>query len=157
MKKTALLILAVLILSTVSVSAMGIGGAFSFDALGTESAIPGGALTIKLDNFAPVFGFGVKAGDGNVNLGITADLWMHHAPLAGIVSLYVGPGAYANITVGDSNALDLGLRIPVGLQIFPIEPLELFIELAPKVGLGLNPLEFPTWGIQGALGFRFWF
>ena len=42
MKKRILIVMLVLSLASLSVSALGIGGAFSFNALGTDSAIPDG-------------------------------------------------------------------------------------------------------------------
>ena len=157
MKKRLLIVIMVLSLASMSVSALGIGGAFSFNALGTDSAIPGGALSLKLDGIDPIFGIGVRAGDGILNVGFTADYWMFREHLTGMLNIYAGPGAYVNLTLGDVTDVDLGLRIPVGLNMYPIDILELFVELAPRVGIALNPLVFPTWGIQGAVGFRFWF
>ena len=159
MRKTVLLILTVLLLSTMSVSAVGIsaiGGAFSFSTSEIEAAIPGGALSIKLDSIDPILGFGVRVDEDSFHMGVTADWWVYKEPLVDAINLYLGPGGYVNLAVNGSTSVDLGLRIPVGLQMFPIDPLELFIELAPKVGIGF-PIQFPTWGLQGALGFRFWF
>jgi hypothetical protein len=43
------------------------------------------------------------------------------------------------------------------MQIWPINNgLELFLELAPAVGVQLVPTTF-DWRFQGALGVRFWF
>ena len=72
----------------------------------------------------------------------------------GIFYWYLGPGLYVGAGTG---YLGLGIRVPIGLQIFIIEPLELFIEAAPRFGLGLSPLDFPQVGIMAAIGFRFWF
>jgi len=135
---------------------MAIGGAFSLDPIGNGAY--GAALSLKLDSFPPVMGISARFSGGTFNLGLTADWWMYHAPLVGILSLYVGPGGYLSLGIGGGTAnLDIGARVPVGLQIFPLEPLELFLEVAPAIGLALNPFNFPTFGLQGALGFRFWF
>ena len=131
---------------------MAIGGAFNLSLLG--GVYPGGALTVKLPKLPMVIGVGATIGSGNVNIGITADWWLYQAPLFGIVSIYIGPGLYVAI----SQSVQIGARIPVGFQIFIIEPLELFLELAPQIGVGIgDPVSFPEFGIMGAVGFRFWF
>ena len=68
-------------------------------------------------------------------------------------------GLFVNVASANSDPLvDLGLRIPVGFQVFPLDPLELFLEFAPSVGVQFsNPVTFPNWSVQGAFGFRFWF
>ena len=154
-KKFVISLIALVIVST-SASAMAIGGAFSLDALGGGAY--GAALSLKLDDFQPVLGISARGGGGTMNIGLTADWWMYHEPLAGIISLYVGPGGYLVATGlgGDAN-MDIGARVPVGFQIFPIDPLEIFVELAPSLGIALSPFAFPTFGLQAAFGFRFWF
>ena len=142
-------------LVTTSASALGIGGAFSVGVLG---GLPSSAmLSVKFDQIRPILGLGVTVGSGSAQIGATADWWLYHATLAGPLSIYVGLGGYADIQTGSGGSLGLGARIPVGLQIFPIKPLELFLEIAPRAGVGLNPFSFPVFGLQGAAGFRFWF
>ncbi len=153
-KKLVILFLAFVIMSA-SASAMAIGGAFSLDPIGNGAY--GTALSLKLDSFEPLLGISARASGGTFNLGVTADWWMDHAPLAGILSLYVGPGGYLSLALGDNTNINIGARLPVGLQIFPIDPLELFLEVAPAIGISLSPLSFPIFDFQGAIGFRFWF
>jgi hypothetical protein len=72
-----------------------------------------------------------------------------------IFDWYVGVGGYASIDVNPVN-IDVGGRIPIGLQIWPIgRTLELFLEAAPAVGISFIPTGF-GWHLQGALGLRFW-
>ena len=155
MKKTVLIGLAILMVSSFSLSAMAIGGAYSTQLLNNGAG--NGALTFKLDKWDPVFGLSFGGNSDYFRLGFSADWWMYHKPLAGIVSIYLGPGLYVNLGLGETSNVDVGARIPIGFQIFPIDPLELFIEIAPSIGLDLNPVAFPVWGLQGAIGFRFWF
>ena len=72
-----------------------------------------------------------------------------------IFSLYIGPGLYAQI----GSTMAFGVRVPIGVQAFVLDPLVLFLEFAPALGTGLanGEINIPTFGIQGALGFRFWF
>ena len=108
-------------------------------------------LSLKLDNQDFLLGIGA---DQNSGLAATADWWLVQKPLEGIINYYAGPGGYLGIS---SNSVDAGLRIPFGLNIYPIDPLELFVEIAPAIGVNIDPFRFPTFGWQTALGFRFWF
>lgn len=155
MKKLVLALCLSLGLVATSASALAIGGAFSVGVLG---GLPSSAmLSVKLNGSAPVLGLGVSIGGGTMHIGATADWWLYHAPLGGPLYIYLGPGVYADIQTGTGGTLGFGLRLPIGLQFFVIKPLELFVEVAPRAGLTLNPTLFPVWGMQGALGFRFWF
>ncbi|MCK4541155.1 MAG: hypothetical protein KAU17_02855 [Spirochaetales bacterium] len=156
MKKIVLIALVFLILSVVSVSALGIGAAYSLNFL--ESGTDGAAVSLKLDGL-PLLGIRFSIGTPT-SIGLTADWWMYQKPLAGMLGLYAGPGGYVNVAIpdGGDSTVDLGLRVPVGLQIFPLDFLELFIEVAPSIGIIIaDPVTFPDFGLQGAFGFRFWF
>ena len=157
MRKVIIIILVLTVFSIGNLFAFGIGGAFTLNIL--ESGTGGAALSVKLDQVDPILGISFRSGADSFSLGLTADWWMYRAPLVGIISLYAGPGGYFNIANANENTtIDLGLRIPVGFQVFLIDPLELFIEFAPRVGVELSdPVTFPSWGVQGAFGFRFWF
>ena len=59
--------------------------------------------------------------------------------------------------MGSSGAY-AGLRVPLGLNAFPIKPLELFIEIAPSFTIiAPNSINFGWSGFQSGFGFRFWF
>ena len=155
-KKILLLVLAILMIASASSFAIGIGGAFSFSPIGS-SPYNGGALSLKIDDL-PLLGVSVSASNGQFNIGGTADWWMYNEPLVEILNLYAGIGGFASISLGTSTNFDLGVRIPVGLNIFVLDPLELFLEVAPAVGVTLGDnFNFPSWGLQSAIGFRFWF
>jgi len=157
MKKILLVLVLFVSAGVSSAFAWGIGGAFNLGV--TDSAIPGAALTVKPPNSSLVFGLGATLGSNVSVIGLTADYWAVNAKLVDALNYYVGFGGYLTIVANDNNnALGLGGRIPVGLNIFPIKPLELFLEVAPTIGVGLgDPVTFPVWGLQGAFGFRFWF
>ena len=80
--------------------------------------------------------------------------------LVDFVHLFLGVGAYTQIYFQQSDALELGLRIPFGLQVFLIDNvIELFLEVAPTVGFLPTIQAFPRW--QGYFGFtilipKFW-
>ena len=77
----------------------------------------------------------------------TADWWAYKQHFEGILNLYVGPGLFV---AGSNYSFALGGRIPVGLNIYPIDFFELFVELAPTLAVHFNPTT-PVLGIQGPL------
>ena len=159
MKKILLIFIILAVAATFTVSASAIGVAFSLNSL--ESATGDLAITGKLSQFPPVLGLSFSLGSEATRVGLTADWWMYHKPLVGIISLYVGPGAYVNIAGnGDTTNLNLGARVPFGFQIFPFgaDPeLEIFVEIAPRLGLLIQDPITMDYGIQGAIGGRLWF
>lgn len=153
MKKKILLVVLLAALAAAPAFSFGIGGAFGLNFMGGVGT--GGLLSVKFDEYPAVFGVGARFGHGWFNIGITADWWLYETNLVEMLDLYVGPGLFADIGTGVFN---FGVRVPVGIHMFVIDPLELFLEIAPAIGVGLSPsFYFPAWGVQGAVGFRFWF
>lgn len=154
MKK--LMIIAILLsLAAIPAFSFGVGGAFGLDFAG-GSVGPGALFSFSPDEIPAVFGVGFSFGTDSFALGVTADWWLYYTNLFSIVALYIGPGAYVDINIANGAArLGAGLRIPVGLQAWVLDPLELFLEVAPTFGLKNG--TFPAFGVQGAIGFRFWF
>lgn len=153
MKKRIVLIVLLAAIAAAPAFSFGIGGAFGLNfgnAVGT-----GGLLSVKFDEYPAVFGVGARFGQDYFNLGVTADWWLYETNLVEMLDLYVGPGLYA---VVGSNVFDVGVRVPVGIHMFVLDPFELFLEVAPAIGVGFSPaFYFPSWDFQGAVGFRFWF
>lgn len=154
MKKFAIAALLMGALALPQAFSLGIGGTFG---LGGNSLDAG--LSLKLDNLPPVFGIQLAGSDNSFRLGLTADWWMINAKLVDALNYYVGLGGYARLGLGNNAYFDGGLRIPLGLNIFVIKPLELFLEWAPSVGARFSPsFAFPDFGFTNfAIGFRFWF
>ena len=68
----------------------------------------------------------------------------------GSLPLYIGIGG--KISLRDEP--HVGIRVPVGLAyIFPTAPVDVFLEIAP--GIGLIPSTSPDWG--AGLGVRYFF
>lgn len=148
MKKTILAILLLGALALPSFS-LGIGGTFG---IGGNSLDAG--LSLKLDKLPPVLGIQASVGQSALRLGLTADWWLVNEKLAGILKYYLGLGGFVSLGLGNGSYLDGGVRIPVGLNFFPVKPLELFAEWAPSIGI--YP-RLPDWRFANfALGFRFW-
>jgi hypothetical protein len=154
MKKILIIVCIILLASSTGAfaakgSGFAIGGEGSLDFAGI--GLPGGALlTLHLPRFPLMLGIGVST---PLAVALTADYWIAHGPLASIFTWYVGVGGY--FTFGSSSA-DIGARVPIGIQIWPLgQTLELFLEIAPAVGVIFVPTAFAP-HVQGALGFRIW-
>ena len=137
-------------------SSAAIGGEFGLPLVG---GLPDSTamLTFKLPKFPPVFGLGAyipKAG-GQASLALTADWWLAQGHLFSFVDYYLGPGVF----VGISQGAQLGLRVPIGLDAYPIKPLECFVEFAPALYLldSSGAVSIPNFGLQAGFGIRFWF
>jgi hypothetical protein len=157
-KKVLVLSLVLALFMTVSASAYtaAIGGEF---ALKIGNGLPNSALlSFRLPKFPAVFGLGVSisnSGSGQSSFVLLADWWLAQGHLVSFLDYYVGPGLFVAISDGAT----LGIRVPVGINAFPIKPLELFLELAPAFYL-VGPsgsITIPSFGIQAGFGFRFWF
>ncbi len=149
--KTKVLILTVALLLVVAASgfSLGLGLAYGLSPLG---GLPANNVlfSAKFDQLPFLMGLTFSLQDP-FRFGMTADWWMVQQPLAGIVNFYAGPGLYTGISGG---SFDIGARIPLGLNIYPINVLELFLEVAPAIAFLPT---FPDVGLQAAVGFRFWF
>jgi hypothetical protein len=158
MKKVIIIAAVLFVVMAVSASAWGIGIAAGIDPLG---GLPGSnlMLSVKPPSFPVLFGVGFTVWENIFNLGIIADWWVVNPNLFSFVNFYIGPGLYLGINsgAGGYSTVNLGGRVPIGLNIFPLKWLELFIEIAPTLAVGFEPIQFPIFSLQGAFGIRFWF
>jgi hypothetical protein len=132
--------------------------------IGVEGGLPlvGGLpgsnvmVTAKFDQL-PLLGVGLGFNSSGLNnIGIIADWWLIQEPFAGLLGVYLGPGAYIAIVTAGSGEFAAGARLPIGLQIFPLRWFELFIEIAPAIGFR-SVTPYWGWNLQAAAGLRFWF
>jgi hypothetical protein len=136
-------------------TAVGLAATFSmpFDGAGGSPGVIG---LLKLPSLPVMFGFGGIIGD-NTNFYIKADWWLYEGNLTGPLGIYAGLGVYTII----SDNFEIGGRIPIGLTIFPLDFLEVFLEPSITIGVGNiggeGSIVFPTVGFIGELGVRFWF
>lgn len=153
MKKKLILVALLITLVSISCFSWGIGASVGLDALG---GLPGTSvmMSAKFDQLPFLMGLGFAIGQDTFSFGFTADYWMLNQNLFSFINVYVGPGLY----LGYNQSLQIGGRIPVGLNVFPVKWLEGFVELAPTLSIRLSdPVQFPVFGLQGAIGARFWF
>ncbi len=118
----------------------------------------GAMLTFHLPKFPVMFALGGAFGQGYANLVITADWWLANSRLVGILDYYIGLGLYGNVEVSNAGGgFAFGARLPLGLQIWPVGVLELFVELAPAwIPFTSGGIYLANFDLQGALGFRIW-
>ena len=109
-------------------------------------------LSAKLDQLPFMLGLSYNL-DEPFSLGMYADWHMVRQPLVDFVNIYAGPGLFFGYTDVSTDAVALGLRVPVALYIFPVDFLELFLEIAPAFSF-IPSIDL---NFQLALGFRFWF
>jgi hypothetical protein len=156
MKKRFIIVVAVLALAATGAFAKGsgfaLGGEGVFPITGTS--LPTSAmLTFHIPRVPMMFAVGVT---NPLAIGFTADYWFADGKIGGPFDWYVGIGAWASFA-WNPTGFALGGRIPLGIQAWPFgSNLELFVELAPAIGVSLVPTAF-EWHLQGALGLRFWF
>ena len=123
--------------------------------------IYGGGLLFS-PNERTHFGVNYYAGNEAFHLGITGDIWLLELPItpvgSGELDFYVGPGLYVQLGVPKDGDPDfgIGLRIPVGVDL-SFDIFDVFLELAPQVGLGFLPSPglYGNW-FNAAIGARFW-
>lgn len=142
---------------------LGIGGFWTLNLL--QSATNGPGLTIALPRANPFFraplvinvGFPV-IGTQVFALAFTVDFWAINQSLVSFINVYLGPGLFLAVTAAGGNAVvNLGGRVPIGLNIKPFNWLELFLELAPALGIVIADPLTANFLLQGAFGIRFWF
>ena len=119
--------------------------------VGNSTGAGGGlGLTFKYDMF-PIIGMEWVYLKNSSMVGGSLDWWLVNQPMTGAFSYYIGVGGYGAVTANNStNTFNFGGRIPVGLQIFPMDPVEVFLEASPMI------IFVPTldWTVSVRLGFR---
>ncbi|MDR0669089.1 MAG: hypothetical protein LBF95_03310 [Treponema sp.] len=132
------------------------GGGGSSTAAGGRGSL---GLSLKLSGL-PLF-WGVTAYFGDPFLmNVSADYYLIDDDLVkdGSFNLdwFFGIGGFGRFYISSNDfAVDLGLRLPIGLSWHIINNVELFADVVPGLGISLqgNPLDW-TWG--GELGLRLW-
>ncbi|OQY31906.1 MAG: hypothetical protein B6241_12775 [Spirochaetaceae bacterium 4572_59] len=162
-KTIILVLLALLMIPAAAFSDTGLGAAFTYG-VSDDDNNTGGALSINTPAIpGTVQNLRLAFKEDYFSFSITDDWWVVQENLTGLLDLYIGIGFFGSLTMdtsGDDTETNFGLgaRVPVGLTIMPSDFLEIFMEVAPAMGLGFEPeIYFPAWYVQGALGLRVWF
>ncbi|WP_461255968.1 hypothetical protein [Treponema sp. R80B11-R83G3] len=172
MKKLVIVLALVAIIATGTAFAgdqdgLGIGAFWSSGGGWGSSGTVGhsGALSLHLPGIPVYWGinFGGFGPFGNTLwLGVSGDFLpvVNNQPLVKNIGLswFIRLGLYGKIWLGDITGLDFGARLPVGLSWQPIKVFELFLDVAPSIGLYIYDGSFGLGGgWAGELGIRLWF
>lgn len=109
-------------------------------------------LTFKTDNLVIGIGWSFAAADDRIDA--TIDWWLVNDNLMEILDWYLGAGAKVRLNLNqNTDTINVGLRIPIGVQWWPVKELEVFAEIAP--GLLLFPAT--DFDISAGIGLRYHF
>jgi len=119
------------------------------------------ALSLKIPNVPVFWGANLGFSSDHFSLGISGDKYFIESALVSGIGLhwYVGLGAWVDLLwFGDTADLSVGARLPIGLSWHILNFLELFLDVAPSLGVQIVPeFYFPAGGWPIELGVRFWF
>jgi hypothetical protein len=121
----------------------------------------GAMLTFHLPGIPLYIAFGADFYNqlsGQIELTATIDIWLLHSS-GGFLNFFLGFGLYGAMSL-DATWFAAGLRLPLGVQIWPLnnEKLEMFLEIAPAwVPYYGSQWDWVQFQAQIALGLRFWF
>ena len=145
---------------------VGVAGRFNLDLDDFGSAF-GAALSLKAPQLPIYWGINLAFRQSGFNLNLTGDGYLFDETLAEKISLgwFLGLGAYAGTGIGNNGyaSTSFGVRTPVGIYMFPVNSLEIFLNLAPSLGVGFyfgdspKRFRFPESDIGLDIGVRFWF
>ncbi len=144
-------------LALVLIATQGFSWAIGAEArLDTQSGLsqPSWMVTGQFPKIPIMWGLGAQFNGNQWNLNVTGDWWLINQHLASMVNIYVGPGFFLA-----ANPFEIGARLPIGLNIFPLNFLEIFLEPAPALLIysSQSGVTIPDFRLQVALGIRFWF
>ena len=140
----------------------------------------GAALSLKAPQLPIFWGVNLHIGSDYFGFGIIGDNYIIHSPLVQDVGLhwYLGIGGWLNFynysysapTDYSYTSFAFGARLPIGLSFQPISLLEVFLDIAPSLGIAIDSegkygntvaheggLHFPAGGWPFAIGIRLWF
>jgi len=172
MKKFGIVLVLALILAT--------GTAFADHPSGLGIGIVGGwygnwsssdgylnyGLSLKIPGVPVFWGISLHMSNDNFSMDITGDKYLVDRMLVKSINLgwFLGVGLWGGISVTDKSLISektsfsVGARLPIGINWRPLEILEIFMDVAPCVGVSLvNPFKFPVGGWPAELGIRIWF
>jgi len=145
----------------------------------------GGGLSLKIPDVPIFWAINASVGENYLGFGVTGDCYTIDKKLGGPFHWFMGLGGYVNYysynekynyVIGTADYsyswIYAGGRLPIGLSFQPIPLLEIFIDIAPSIGVGVysgyevegtgyNRKEDGSvglgWGAPIELGIRLWF
>jgi hypothetical protein len=147
----------------------------------------GGGLSLKIPGVPIYWGINAVIGGNSIGAGITGDVYVIDQNLNGPFNWFFGVGGYFTFSSWSYAAsysyaaysatyMDGGVRAPVGISFQPTELLEIFIDIAPSIGVNIfsgytRKTNYPLyndddtvsgsvglgWGAPVEIGIRLWF
>ena len=127
------------------------------------------ALSLKHPAMPIFWGISLQLRENWMGFGVTGDAyWWGGYLVDTIFGWYLGLGLYGNFAAytgsgPDEAWLGLGGRLPMGLTFQPFDPLEIFLTLAPSLGVrigtggGADDFAFDDSFFNFEFGIRLWF
>lgn len=142
-KITALSILLIILILPVTV--------FADQGIGIVLGEPTG-ITFKSESLVIGLGWSFATNDNQIDT--TLDWWLINENLTDILDWYLGAGAKIRINLNqNTDIFNIGFRVPVGIQWWASNEIEIFGEIAP--GLLLFPST--SFDISAGIGLRYYF
>ena len=173
MKKIVLILILALVMSVSAFAyhpsgwGVGIVGRFQIDWDNDFGWAWGPTFSLKAPQLPIYWGINMAFRQSGFSVGLTGDFHLFDESLNADLGIgwYLGLGAYVSILQygqNDWTSLRFGARVPIGIYIFPVNFLEVFLGVAPSLGVGIgfgnapSPFNFPSTGIGFDMGVRFW-
>ena len=118
------------------------------------------ALSLKLPNIPIYWAINLGFDESYFRMGLSGDYYLVEGVLVSDINLhwFAGLGAWANLGFFSNDAyISFGGRLPIGLSWHVIEILEIFLDVAPSLGVQVTPkFYFPSGGWPIEIGIRIW-
>jgi hypothetical protein len=129
----------------------------------------GAALSLKAPGLPIFWGINLEIRNHLFGVSLTGDYYFIDELLVKNINFgwYFGFGLYGGMWrydygAADWNSFRFGARLPIGLSWQPLKFLELFLDIAPSLGMGIytgnysDDFHFPEGGLGLDFGIRFW-
>ena len=155
--KSIVAALVLLIATTMSAHAFGIGAQFNFNA--GKVFVPGVAAVLSPSDNIHIAANWWLGADKTSIVGATLDVVPLNVPLIGGFHFTLGGGIFANTVFAKDFGIEAGLRVPIGFNLLlGNKVFEIYTHVAPSWGVYFLPsLEFGEIFFPIAVGIRLWF
>jgi hypothetical protein len=117
-------------------------------------------LSLKLPSIPVYWSAALSFSIIHFGVSVTGDYYFVDSPLIpNFLDFYLGAGGYLDyLNIIGLTFFGFGVRVPAGISIYPTDKIEIFLGVAPSLGLFFsgdpNPID---WKIPIEVGVRFWF
>jgi len=126
---------------------------------------PNVALSLKIPKIPIYWAFNLEIHNSHMGMGLRGDYYLLDKTLVPDIGLhwYIGLGGWVSLGFYHDTYIALGVRLPIGISWQlglggSLDALELFLEIAPSLGIQVSPdIYFPAGGWGAGFGVRLWF